>query len=64
MEVILEILEQYVVVITAAFVVAVVQAVKSLIPEELQKKVSTCRSGILGLGFNIVVANFVVTPLV
>ena len=37
MEVILEILEQYVVVITAAFVVAVVQAVKSLIPEELQK---------------------------
>lgn len=64
MEVILEILEQYVVVITAAFVVAVVQAVKSLIPEELQKKYLPAAAALLGLGFNIVVANFVITPLV
>ena len=64
MEVILQILEQYVVVLTAAFVVAVVQAIKGLVPETLQKKYLPAFAAVLGLGFNIVVANFAVTPLV
>ena len=64
MEVILQILEQYVVVLTAAFVVAVVQAIKGLVPEALQKKYLPAFAAVLGLGFNIVVANFAITPLV
>lgn len=64
MEVILQILEQYVVVITAAFVVAVVQAIKGLIPETLQKKYLPTVAALLGLAFNVVVANFEITPLV
>lgn len=64
MDVILEILEQYVVVITAAFVVAVVQAIKGFIPEDLQKKYLPAFAAILGVAFNIAVANFAITPLV
>jgi len=60
----MEILQQYVVVITAAFSLVVVQIVKPFLPEAVQTKFLPAFAAILGLAFNIFVANFEITPLV
>ena len=60
----MEILEQYVVVITAAFTLGVCSIIKGFMSEAAQKKYIPAIAAVLGIVFNIAVAGFAVTPLV